>query len=267
VQLVSEKMVEFKALLAKVNDILEIRIDGVFSGIRDTLLCRLPTKTAWTVSQYLSEVEQACQAESKEIERKSALVEVAVQELVDLLLSKMEPAQASSPEIQEAIKEFTAYCNHANVDALLKSTRNTLDAIKRRLTTRVQGYDEKTTEPLKPPFFTSQITLNIPNIVMVPALDEIQQALNKSVAMILNVSKSIVSWGQDRTQEPSQLRNYYQLVSENKDVTKFIGTLSSAINFTKKEITDVLDGLAVFNKIWKVCLFCSCFLLSISGRA
>jgi len=137
------------------------------------------------------------------------------------------------------------------VEALLKATRCTLDAIKKRLTTRVQGYDEKQIEAAKPAFFSSQISLNIPNIVMVPALDEIQQALNKSMSMILGVSKNIVAWGQDRSADPSQLRNYFQLVSENKDVTKFTGTLTSAIHFTKKEINDVLDGLAVYNKIWK----------------
>ena len=250
---VASKLEEFKTLLAKVNDIMEIRIFGVFRSIRDTSLCSLPGKTAWTVSQYLNEVEQVCTKEAQDIERKSTLVETAVGELVQLLLSKMDEHTRNSSEIAEAIKEFTAFCNHSNVDALLKATRASLDAIKKRLTTRVQGYDEKQAEPAKPPFFSSQISLNIPNIVMVPALDEIQQALNKSVAMILGVSKAVHVWGQDRSADPSQLRNYYQLVSDNKDVTKFTGTLSSAINFTKKEINDVLDGLAVHNKIWKAC--------------
>ena len=252
VDTVAQKLNEFKSLLAKVNDIMEIRIFGVFRSIRDTLLCRLPGKTAWTVSQYLSEVDQVCSAESQEIERKSALVETAVHELVEFLLSKMDEQLRTSSEITEAIKEFVSFCNHSNVDALLKATRTSLDAIKKRLTTRVQGYDEKQFEPEKPAFFSSQISLNIPSIVMVPALDEIQQTLNKSVAMILNVSKNVYVWGQDRSVDPAHLKNYYQIVSENKDITKFTGTLSSAINFTKKEITDVLDGLAVHNKIWKV---------------
>jgi dynein heavy chain len=252
---VSDKLEEFKTLLAKVNDILEIRIYGVLQSIRETQLCQLPNKTAWTVSQYLSEVEHVCTKEAQDIERKSALIEVAVKELIDLLLSKMDEAQRTSPEIIEATKEFTAFCNHSNADALLKSTRSTLDAIKKRLTTRVQGYDEKQVEPAKPPFFSAQVSLNIPNIVMVPALDDIQQALNKSVAMILGVSKSVYVWGQDRSLDASQLKNYYLQISENKDITKFTGTMSSAINFTKKEITDVLDGLTVHNKIWKVCCF------------
>jgi len=69
--------------------------------------------------------------------------------------------------------------------------------------------------------------------------------------MILGVSKSVYVWGQDRSLDASQLKNYYLQVSENKDITKFTGTMSSAINFTKREITDVLDGLTVHNKIWK----------------
>jgi dynein heavy chain len=205
VQNVSEKMSDFQSLLTKVNDILEIRIDGVLNSIRETVLCRLPTKNAWTVTEYLNEVEQVCTMEAKEIERKSALVEVAVQELIDLLLSRMDPPQRTSAEIQEAIKEFTSYCIHANVDALLKATRTTLDTIKRRLTTRVQGYDEKQTEPAKPPFFSSQISLNIPNIVMVPALDEVQQALNKSIAMILSLQ---VHWNSLFRHQLHQERNH-----------------------------------------------------------
>ncbi|KAL5021557.1 hypothetical protein ScPMuIL_000712 [Solemya velum] len=49
-----------------------------------------------------------------------------------------------------------------------------------------------------PPFFRTYATLAIPNIVMVPALDEIQQAVNKIAQMVVSVSKGISQWSRDR---------------------------------------------------------------------
>ena len=39
------------------------------------------------------------------------------------------------------------------------------------------------------PFFKCNAVLAIPNVVMAPALDEVQQNVNRSAQMIINVSK------------------------------------------------------------------------------
>ena len=116
---------------------------------------------------------------------------------------------------------------------------------------------------------------------MQPALDEVQQAINKAAQMVVSVSKGICQWNKDRKRtgrerqssgdregterrmsigsvaasegshsgmkkgmEPEReatnytitmaTKNYYKNVSENKEVAKLVGLLSTSINSTKK---------------------------------
>lgn len=320
---VNAELVTLDNLVKKIRDIVDVRIEGALLEITDTQLCELPGAEGWSVAQFLEETDRTCSEKSKELERKSALVECAVQELLAMLRSKADEdangnasgsgstdggdannntnntaghaasslagpthtdaggdaagttqslrvgdplttttaaAATSSASKGDKIldvcgecEELFNYFNHRMLDSLIKCTRSSLDNVKRRLTTRVQGYDEqKRSEPEKPPFFTAKITLAIPNITMVPPLDDIQKALNKAVAQMLAVSRAVASWGQDRNDKPpGGLKSFGQAVAENKDIAKLVGTLSSAINFTKKEITDLLEGLGKYNSLWK----------------
>lgn len=42
------------------------------------------------------------------------------------------------------------------------------------------------------------MTLAIPNIAMVPALEEVQQALNRAVECVVSVSKGVGQWSKER---------------------------------------------------------------------
>ena len=48
------------------------------------------------------------------------------------------------------------------------------------------------------PFFRTNAVLAIPNIIMVPTLDEVQQSLNKAAHLILSVSKGVAQWNKER---------------------------------------------------------------------
>lgn len=44
------------------------------------------------------------------------------------------------------------------------------------------------------PIFRAGITLAIPNIAMAPALEDVQQTLNKAVECIVSVTKGVRQW-------------------------------------------------------------------------
>lgn len=46
--------------------------------------------------------------------------------------------------------------------------------------------------------FRANVTLSIPNIVMVPGLEEVQQALNRAVECVVSVSKGVGQWSKER---------------------------------------------------------------------
>ena len=123
------------------------------------------------------------------------------------------------------------------------------------------------------PLFKADIVLSIPNIIMIPGLDDVQQSLNNAIRMVLSVSKNIYQWGQkteDRDvvpiqptevrsaprltvvgpppvihKEQSSLKTYFKSISENKDISKMASLLSTAINATKLEINKALEQFKV----------------------
>lgn len=48
------------------------------------------------------------------------------------------------------------------------------------------------------PIFKVGVCLAIPNIIMVPGLDEVQQALNRAVDCVVSVSKGVGQWSKER---------------------------------------------------------------------
>uniref|UniRef100_A0A671S0V1 Dynein heavy chain 5, axonemal-like n=1 Tax=Sinocyclocheilus anshuiensis TaxID=1608454 RepID=A0A671S0V1_9TELE len=116
------------------------------------------------------------------------------------------------------------------------------------------------------PIFRVGVCLAIPNIIMVPGLDEVQQALNRAVDCVVSVSKGVGQWSKERISKvcstsdisasanqaiPVQIKNYHKSISENKEIVKLVSVLSTSINSTKKEIMNALDPFSLYHHIWK----------------
>lgn len=103
--------------------------------------------------------------------------------------------------LAEEAQELLSYFNHRNVDAIVRVIRTTLDSTRRRVAASaahhfVSSSSEfgKETSHALTPLFKAYVILQIPNITMQPALDEIQQALNKAAQYVVSVSKGVSQW-------------------------------------------------------------------------
>lgn len=102
--------------------------------------------------------------------------------------------------LQEEAQELLSYFNHRNIDAIVRVTKATLDAMRKRVTVSSSlHYVEasllaKEAHNFNTPLFKSFMTLAIPNITMQPALDEIQQTLNRAAQKVVSVSRGISQW-------------------------------------------------------------------------
>lgn len=88
-----------------------------------------------------------------------------------------------------------------NLDALIKLTRSTLENIRRRVTPPSsllygESADQRKTDHR--PAFKVQLALAIPNVMLKPRLEEIQQSLNATVQCVIGVHRYIYQWGQAR---------------------------------------------------------------------
>lgn len=104
--------------------------------------------------------------------------------------------------LAEEAQELLMHFNHRNIEAIVRVTRSTLDAMRRRVqvTSVTHHYQESSSKPLAKeapvhsPLFRANVTLQIPNISMQPALDEVQQALNKAAQYVVSVAKGVSQW-------------------------------------------------------------------------
>ena len=112
---------------------------------------------------------------------------------------KRETRDQLNMEAQELLTHFI----HKNVDAIVRVTRTTLDSMRKRVQSAVAHHyvekgstigQGKDSGPDLSPLFSAFVTLQIPNITMQPALDEIQQGLNKAAQYVVSVSKGISQW-------------------------------------------------------------------------
>ncbi|XP_071468921.1 dynein axonemal heavy chain 5 [Marmota flaviventris] len=121
------------------------------------------------------------------------------------------PKKKKQPEMVEAACELLSHFNHQNADALLKVTRNTLEAIRKRIhSSHVMNFrDSNSASKAKQnnlPIFRANVTLAIPNIAMAPALEDVQQTLNKAVECIVSVPKGVRQW----SREPSSKKKTHE---------------------------------------------------------
>uniref|UniRef100_A0A4X1TPH2 AAA+ ATPase domain-containing protein n=1 Tax=Sus scrofa TaxID=9823 RepID=A0A4X1TPH2_PIG len=104
--------------------------------------------------------------------------------------------------LEEGARELLSHFNHQNTEALLKVTRNTLEAMRRRIhsSNLIHFWDSNSASKMKQnslPIFRASITLAIPNITMAPVLEDIQQTLNKVVECVVTITKGVRQWSSE----------------------------------------------------------------------
>ncbi|NXK51034.1 DYH8 protein, partial [Chauna torquata] len=196
-------------------------------------------------------------------------------------------------EFKKKCKEMVAYFSHQLLDSLQKATRLSLDSLKKRIfvsnkttfgRTKFSVHPSKSEEIVS--FLKAEVHLAIPNVVMVPSLDDIQQAINRMIQLILEVSRGVAQWGQKHLQKSSlkaelgthrvssvgfglsgklakkeekrvedvvlkkKLRNFYSGVAEHEDVSKLVVLLSSSVNYIREVASEALQDFQKYKVLW-----------------
>ncbi|XP_014347801.2 dynein axonemal heavy chain 5 [Latimeria chalumnae] len=136
--------------------------------------------------------------------------------------------------LEEEGRELLSHFNHRNVDSLLRVTRNTLETIRKRVhSSSVLHFldNDNTNKKLSgQPMFRSSIMLSIPNINMCPALDEVQQSLNRAVEYIVSVTKGVSQWSKERiSKKKMNERKIAALRQDSRESDSDDGNIEAAI--------------------------------------
>ncbi|KAM6954364.1 dynein axonemal heavy chain 8-like [Aplochiton taeniatus] len=285
-------MDDLNQVLKKVRDICEMHIEAVLQDISETVLIELPDDRPSSLQALINTNENRSKEWADVLDHKSLHVEEAVKELIatfnaiyeskankkavkehDFSERKQvafigevensptddgfnsEPQEADKEDdFEKETKEMYACFSTKLLDALVKATRLSLDTLKKRIFVTTSSQDSKSDSELVT-FIKSEVHLAIPNVVMVPSLDDVQQAINRLVTLMLEVSRGVARWGQQRnlnrdTIKAGKLRNFYQSVAEHKDICKLVVLLNSSVNSLRKPASDVLKQFQPFKVIW-----------------
>ncbi|NXN78965.1 DYH8 protein, partial [Bombycilla garrulus] len=301
----------FRQLLRRVNIISDVRIGLILNEISSTSLISLPVDGPIKIEDLLTDNEDYTKECAELLNIKSLHIEDAVQDLVELFEQNYEfpspmpseaqgkstvkfegkekvPADGSQSEdskgndkeeeFKKNCKDLLAYFSRRLLLSLQKATRLSLDRIKRRMSVPIKSEDIT-------PFLKAEVHLDIPNLVIVPSLDDIQHAINRMIHLTLEVSRGVAQWGQRhlqksilKTEQATQqaasagygsqgkkakkgergaddrivrkIKNFYAGVAENEAITKIIVLLSSAANSLKEGVSEVLQEFDKYKVLW-----------------
>ena len=75
--------------MSRANDIYENRIEKVLSAMDSIKLYALPKSEPWTLDRFLEEIKDACKDAAADLNRKSVMIEDAVEDLIGLALQAL----------------------------------------------------------------------------------------------------------------------------------------------------------------------------------
>ena len=294
-------------LVDRLLNMHENRIMIPLKEIEGIPLFQISDAAAMRPSEVYEITSNLCEAATVVIETKSQVVERAVMELIKLLTGPDPDVVEEVPTTSQYLDEPGALSvkrkvDHRNkmlveaenlqhhyeqvlVEAQYRLIRSALEIIRKRLAVRLVTYGEQLKDKPDCPLFVAELILVVPDIIMKPTLDEIQQWLNKTVSAITSTTKGVYRWGQARhtvptkpegeptitlhvrpgmrsrfhssikeepdEQQPS-LRTFYRPVSEHKEIQKLVAALSLAINSTKRVSTSTIKAFSRYNHLWRV---------------
>ncbi|XP_028289911.1 dynein heavy chain 5, axonemal [Gouania willdenowi] len=272
------------------SDLQECGIGRLLEAMSSCPLLLLPEEPL-PPQELLVQTESRVQAAAVTLSWQSQQVEKSTMELIEELKMKMKAAEVVNLEgsfqcLQPDSKQKTRCLSclpcrfynligrlcHRNTKALIKATKSSLDSLRRRLLVpKQQPAFSSSSHGVQspPPLFKASIQLAIPNIVLVPSLEDIQSVVNKMVSCVLSATKHVPLWtfthlhfkqqqmeqaavrdaGDEIPVKPPVLRPLDRQ-TEHKDVTKLVIQLSSIVSSLKNQLSQTLGELAHFSSLW-----------------
>ncbi|XP_053268003.1 dynein axonemal heavy chain 5 [Pleuronectes platessa] len=294
IQSVYVALEELEQVSKAATDLLECRVDRLLQAVSSCRLLVLPEDSPVSPQHLLLQTDASVRAAAVTLNWQSQQVEKYVFELIEELKKKMKPTetvnlegsfQCLHPDSKQKTRcqsclpcrfyNLIGQLCHRSTEALVKATKSSLDALRRRL--HVVKYQSSSgssssssSRPAPPPLLRASIQLAIPNIVLRPSLDDIQTTVNNLVNLVLSVTRDIPLWtfshlqyrqqqveqaalrdaGDDVTVKPPVLRPLERQLAEHKDVTKLVMQLSSEVSSLRSPAAETLNELAHFSALW-----------------
>ena len=205
----------FASLVSRANDIFTSRVERTLESMTEIELYELPSDKPWTLDRFLDRVKERCIFGATELQRKSLMVEEAIEDLITLA-SEVDAKKTDGKdtdfltvaERQKLDNSFNAAAkelrrNYSNIVStkLISLIRSSLRVLAKHFNTPTESYSLTS---LKYDFeenfdcgeiiFVLVTQLNIPAVEVVPSMEEVQGILvsaGKNTTFSINVEVCI----------------------------------------------------------------------------
>uniref|UniRef100_A0A1B0GQ26 Dynein, axonemal, heavy chain 5 n=1 Tax=Phlebotomus papatasi TaxID=29031 RepID=A0A1B0GQ26_PHLPP len=183
--------------------------------------------------------------------------------------------------VHNAVAEMRRYYSRKVIDVLIRVTRSSLDMLRRRFVSDLDG------ETARKPVFLMNATLMIPNVSIRPTLDELQESLVQAGKNITGVAKGVAQWSsgkdssgghsvadkrqsrnlredsktrrrkvyrlvsEEKPQMPHMTKSFYSYIMDNKEVVKTLSLLSTCTRNVKQDIQGFIKRWKPYHFLWK----------------
>ncbi|KAL5262750.1 hypothetical protein ACHWQZ_G008223 [Mnemiopsis leidyi] len=260
-------------VMRRVRDMHDVQLESVLASISASPLVEIPQDDVYAVDEFLDMFERETKAKCTKLARQMELIEISLHDIITYLKQNyneyelvglsdqykcLRPEGKNQTRCTECLPccifNVVQYFHSRSTEALVKCTRNSLDAIRRRFIISTANQFMKSSrdqvqEP-KPPLFKADICLAIPQTVMKPSLDDVQGCLNKAVQMLLQACQTIKDWGKPDP-EDGRHKVFWKAISEHKDIQKVVIILNTIVNSTIVEVNAALSSFSNYNYLWK----------------
>ena len=231
-------------VVTNINDIIENRIEKNLKIVSKTMLVHLPVDQSFTLDEFVHLQKQNIGSSSHILQGKNVEIENAVEDLIKTITQYPLDPHIESVNPEEMVKLKKHY-NHFMYQALLHCTKNSLNCVKKRVTTsNNQSSLLRITEaPTERPLFEVDVQLAIPHVHLQPSLDEIQLAINKAAQTVLTCGKTLFDWGQQ-----PQLLQIQQ--AENQRQIELSEAAASGDALTSNPFTDAEENTLATENVY-----------------
>jgi len=259
-------------IVSKVNDIVENRVDKNLKQISQMSMVDLaPERFPFAVDEFVNTQEFYVKTQSAFMDGKNLEVELAVTDLVDLVVASGSPnlSPAKHETNVDATKILFRHYNRLMYHAILASMKLSFNQIKARIVKddlNKKGLSALSVSPKVekkkeiPCFFIADVEMDQAQataitgggkaVVMKPSLEGIQDVINRTAIQMLRSTKRVIQWGQNRG-GPGELVSFYDELAREKDVCKMVLLLTGALLGAELAINSYLDHFLKYRFLWE----------------
>jgi len=253
-------------LVSNVNDVVENRIEKNLKVVSKCLLVDLPDNASFTVSDFVDMQRQHFAVKSAMLQEKNAEIEHAVDDLIEKISSYQFEAPHERVLDCDVIKLKDHY-NHFIYQALLNSSKNSLNALKKRMASK--GGARSILHSSRP-FFEVDVQLVPPSgCSLSPSLDEIQECISRSACAMLGCYRSVLDWDCQEDDEvgagsgsgngddvlvgatASPPRTFFDRITKDIELVRVVLLLTGCIQGVRNTVAEYLSSFGEYDWLWK----------------